>query len=444
MLLRNLPYQKPEQLVRVGFVTDGIASPGDLHSAATYLHFAKGARSFAEIGAYTTNDDFNLTDGDAERVSVALMTPNTFSLLGVKPIIGGLFEPGDTSWTNGRTPILISENLWRRRYGADRNIIGRRIDINRGARDVIGVLPRSFDFPTSSIDIYYPVSLSVARPDITARGLNVIGRLRDGVQASQARAELNALIPSLSERFPKITQDMLRQSQARVVGGVVQDGHRGSRSPAARSIGSVGWSRAAHRNDECRQLVSAPHRASESRSRNCTFIGRKPSRARTAFRRRRYRTWSGIGGRRTSIVVVTVSTKFGFTEREIPRLHEVGFTLQSAMLVFGIAAVIGAAVGLMGLTRTGMVGLFDRLRAARSTSSRTWRRAQSALVAFQVATALVLLVAGGLLGRSFWNLRSAEIGFEPANAMMFQLSLPWGPDGYRIVREECRVQCSHG
>jgi predicted permease len=124
-----------------------------------------------------------------------------------------------------------------------------------------------------------------------------------------------------------------------------------------------------------------------------------------------------------------LSTKFGFTAREIPRLHEVSFTWETAALVLGCATLIGAAVGLIALTRTGLGGLFDRLRASRPTSSRTWRRAQNGLVAFQVAIALVLLVAAGLLGRSFWNLRNAKIGFEPRNAMTFQVSLPW--NGYR-------------
>src|SRR5262245_3184245 len=101
VLLRDLPYGKPEQLVRVGFMTDGIT--GDLHSPATYFHFAKSARSLSELGAYWTSDDFNVTDGDApERVSVALMTPNVFTLLGVRPLVGQLFEPGDTSWSNPR------------------------------------------------------------------------------------------------------------------------------------------------------------------------------------------------------------------------------------------------------------------------------------------------------------------------------------------------------
>src|SRR5687767_11597859 len=192
--------------MRVGFITDGIAAAGDLHSAATYFHFARSARSFTELGAYATNDGFDITDGDApERVTIALITPNTFTLLGARPILGQLFEPADSSWSNPRNAILISEALWRRRYGADSSIIGRRVNLDHGSRVVVGILPRSFAFPTPSVDIFYPAAVAVTPPEITSRYFSVIGRLRDGVDPLSAEAELNALIPSLSERFPAIT-----------------------------------------------------------------------------------------------------------------------------------------------------------------------------------------------------------------------------------------------
>jgi putative ABC transport system permease protein len=217
VLLRDLPYDKPDQLVRVGFVTDGLAASGDLQPAATYFHFAKSARSFTELGAYFTSDVFALTDGSApEGVTVALMTPSTLTLLGARPLLGQLFEPGDTSWSNQRSAILISEKLWRRRYGADPAIIGRQIDIDHGERIVVGVLPRSFDFPMPSVDIFYPAPVPVKHPQITSRYFNVIGRLREGVSPSAAEAELNALIPSLAVRFPAITPQMLERSKPRV------------------------------------------------------------------------------------------------------------------------------------------------------------------------------------------------------------------------------------
>src|SRR4029079_5489479 len=90
VLLRDLPYENPDRLVHVGFVTDGAGANGDLHSSPVYFHFAKTAQSFTELAAYAVNDDgFNITEGDApERVTVALVTPNLFPLLRVRPILG--------------------------------------------------------------------------------------------------------------------------------------------------------------------------------------------------------------------------------------------------------------------------------------------------------------------------------------------------------------------
>ncbi len=429
VLLRDLPYDNPDRLVRVGFHTDGIAAPGDLHSPATYFHFAKSARSFTELGAYWTSEEFNITDGDApERVTVAMMTPNTFTLLGARPLLGQLFERGDTSWSNPRSAILISENLWRRRYGADSSIIGRRIDINRGARNVIGVLPRSFAFPTASVDLFYPATVPVNRPQITARGFNVIGRLRDGIEPSRAEAELRASIPSLVARFPLITSEILQESRARVSVESLKVATVASVRPQLVLLGVlVGVVLLIATTNVINLFLLRTERAGHE-----IAIALSLGASRLALAQR-FVIEGIVLGLAAAIAALpaaalALSTKFGFTEREIPRLHEVSFAAETVALVVGCATPIGAAVGLIALTRTGVGGLFDRLRASRSTASRTWRRAQNSLVAFQVAIALTLLVATGLLGRSFWNLRNAKIGFQPENAMTFQVSLPW--DGY--------------
>lgn len=436
VLLRDLPFEQPDQLVRVGFVTEGIATAGDLQSAATYIHYARSARSFTALGAYWTNDDFNLTDGDApERVAVAFMTPSTFTLLGVRPILGQLFEVGDTSWSNPRSAVLISESLWRRRYGADPSIVGRRIDINRGWRYIVGVLPRSFAFPTSSVDVYYPPAMSVRQPDIALRSYNVIGRLRAGVSVSRAQSELNALIPSLADRFPAITSDMLQRSRARAAvrplkAATVESVH--AQLVLLGVLVAVGLLIAA--TNVVNLFLLRAERASQE-----IAIALSLGAGRVAITQR-FVIEGVVLGLASAIVALpaaglALSTKFGFTEREIPRLHEASFTWATIALVVGCAVVIGAVVGLVALARTEMAGVFDRLRTARSTSSRGWRRAQNGLVAFQVAIALVLLVAAGLLGRSFWNLRNAKIGFEPENAMTFHVALPWGPDGYASYAE---------
>jgi putative ABC transport system permease protein len=434
VLLRDLPYENPDRLVRVGFHTDGTTAGGDLHSAATYFHFAKSARSFTELGAFVANDGFILTDGDApERANVASVTPSVFTLLGARPLIGQLFEPGDTSWSSGRTPILISENLWRRRYGADPAIIGRTIQINRGERTVIGVLPRSFDVPTPTIDLYYPTPIPVRRPDITFRGFTVIGRLRDGVSEPQAAAELKALLPSISSRFPAITPAMLQQSGARVsVTSLKSATVAGVRAQVVLLGVLVAVVLLIATTNVVNLFLLRTDRASQE-----IAIALSLGASRRTLAQRFVIEGAVLGLASAAIALpaaaFALSTKFGFSEREIPRLHEVSFTVTTGVLVIASAVLIGAAVGLVGLTRAGMDRLFDRLRSARSTSSRRWRRVQDGLVAFQVAIALTLLVAAGLLGRSFWNLQNAAIGFEPANAMAFQVSLPW--DSYRVYGE---------
>ncbi|HEX4681587.1 MAG TPA: ADOP family duplicated permease [Gemmatimonadaceae bacterium] len=429
VLLRDLPYDKPNQLVRVGFVTEGIAAGGDLQSAATYIHFAKSARSFSSLGAYWTSDDFNLTDGDApERVTVAFMTPSTFGVLGARALGGQLFEPGDTSWSNPRSAILISERLWRRRYGSDSSIVGRRIDINRGSRIVIGVLPRSFQFPTASVDVYYPAALSVRRPDIAVRSFNVVGRLRDRTSPSAAEAELNSLIPALADRFPAITTVILRRNRARAT---VTSLKSASVAPVRAQLVLVGVLVAIVLLIATTNVVNLfLLRADRTGQEVAIALSLGATRADVA---RRFVVEGIVLGAGSAIVAIPVaavalSTRFGFTEREIPRLHEVSFTPQTLALVFLCAAVIGGGLGLIALIGTASANAFDRLRDARATSRPGWRRAQDSLVAFQVALALVLLVASGLLGRSLWNLRNAKIGFDPRHAMTFQVSLPW--DGY--------------
>ena len=428
VLLRDLPYDSPEQLVRVGFVTDGNAN-ADLHSAATYFHLAKSTRSFTELGAYYTNDQFAVTDGDApERVSVAMMMPSTLTLLRVRPALGQLFEPGDTSWSSQRSAILISENFWRRRYGADPTIIGRRIEINRGSRIVVGILPRSFAFPTASVDIFYPAVVPVRRPAITPRGYTVVGRLRDGIEPSAAEAELNALIPSLSERFPAITPDMLQRSRARVTVASLQSA---TVAPVRAQLVLLGVLVLVVLLIATTNVINLFLLRAERATREIA-IALSLGATRLALAQRFVMEGIALGLASTIVALpaaaLALSTKFGFTEREIPRLHEVGFTAVTVALVFGCAVALGATVGLIALTRTGMAGLFDRLRSSQSSMGRAWQRTQNGLVALQVAVALMLLISAGLLGRSFWNLRNAKIGFEPGNAMTFQVSLPW--DGY--------------
>ena len=436
VLIRGLPFANPDQLVHVSFHTDGLAKSGTLHSAPTFIHFAESARTFTDLGAYSTNDAFALTDGAvAERVTAAMMSPSTFDLLGVRPLLGALFERKDTSWVGEELlPVLISQEIWERRYGADPTIIGRRIEIDHGARVVIGILPRTFQFPTPSVSIWYPAALNVRSPQIASRHLTVIGRLRDGATIAQAQAELNTLVPSLSTRFPQITSELLQRSRARVS---VESLKSATAAPVRTQLILLGVLVAVILLIATTNVVNLFLLRTE-RTGHEIAIALSLGASRLALAQR-FVVEGVVLGLASGIVAIpaaalALSTKFGFTDREIPRLHEVSFTTGNIALIVACAALIGGMVGCIGLIRAGRAGLSDRLRASRASSSQRWRRARNGLVALQVAIALTLLVAAGLLGRSFWNLRNAHIGFEPANAMTFQAPLPWG--GYRSYADQ--------
>ena len=346
------------------------------------------------------------------------------------PVLGGLLEPGDTSYSNPRSAILISQELWERRYGGDPAIIGRVINITRGERRVVGVLPRAFDFPSASVSIWYPAVVPVGRPSLTARGYTVIGRLRNGSDITAAAAEVNALIPALSERFPQLSPETLKQAGAR---GSVRSLKSATVAAVRPQLVLLGVLVAVVLLIATTNVVNLFLLRTERAGQEIA-IARSLGAGRLALAQRFVIEGIVLGAASAVVAMpaaaLALSTKFGFTEREIPRLHEISFSGGSVSLVLGCAILIGAGCGLMGLTRAGMTNLFDQLSAARSTPSRAWRGAQNGLVAFQVAIALTLLIAAGLLGRSFWNLRNANIGFEPANAMTAQVSLPWGPTGY--------------
>jgi len=433
VLLRDLPFDKPEQVVRIGFHTDGILDSGDLQSAATFVHFAQSSRSFTGLAAYATSDAFALTDGAAaKRVTIAMVSPSIFGLLGVRPVLGSLFNRRDTSWVargDQLLPVLISQGLWQQRYGADPAIIGRRLEIDHGARIVIGVLPRSFQFPSPAVSIWYPAALYTRIDPLTRRSFDVIGRLREGVTMRQAQSELNALIPALSTRFPKISPEMLKRSRPRVS---VEPLKTSITAPVRPQLMLLGVLVAVILLIATTNVINLFLLRTERISQEIAIaLSLGASRFAIAQRLVVEGIVFGLASGVVAIpaAAIALSTKFGFTEREIPRLHEVSFTVTTLALIVATSVLIGGLAGLIGLTRTGISGVADRLRTTGATPTRGWRRVQNGLVALQVALALMLLIATGLLGRSFWNLRNAQIGFEPTHAMTFQVSLPFGPTG---------------
>ncbi len=424
VLVRELPYREPAGLVRVSLATPGIPAAGTFLSPATYVHFSS-ARSLETLGAYFTNSSIDITDGEqSERITAALMTPGTFRLLHAAPIVGRSFVDADTAW-GATTPVLISEALWDRRYGRDPDIVGTRIALNRGARQIVGVLPRSFDFPAPSVDVWYPIGLDAGQPSLNGRYYEAVARLAAGVSVAQAEAELNSMVSTLPARFPQITPAAVAASGARVTVQPLKTAViapvRGQFVLLAALVGIVML--VAVTNIVTLFLLRA------ERTHRETAVALSLGATRSVLVRRFVVEGLLLGA--VSIVIalpvtaLIIITKLGFATAGVPRLHEIALTPAIITLLAVAALSLGALIGLSGLGQADTAHLAERLRSSRVTMSLQWRRVQRILVAAQIAFAFSLVVAAGLLGRSFWNLKNVKLGFAYDRMTTFNLSLPW-------------------
>jgi putative ABC transport system permease protein len=428
VLVRDLPYSNPRDLVRVSLHTPGMAGASSLHNPATYAHLTAEPRMLSGLSASWTDDQVSITLTDvSERIVAGFVTPGTFDLLGVRPLLGRGFAPGDTAWA-GPIGVLISEELWERRLGRDPDIVGKTLALNLGEREIIGVLPRAFDFPHPDVQVWYPTRITFERPTLTERHLNVIARLQAGATVADAQLALSAALSGLSARFPTITPDEIQRAQPTIA---VESLKAATIAPIRAQIlllgGMVLVVLVVATCNVLNLFLLRAERVSKE-----VAIAVSLGATRLAMSQR-----FGVEGMLLGLVSTVIalplaflalSTRLGFSVRDIPRLHELSFGWETLAGIVFSAIVIGAGIGLLAWARTGSFSREQLVRAAtRSTASRSWRRTQQTLVATQVAMALALVITAGLLGRSFWNLRTAELGFIPEGRTTFELSLPYGP-----------------
>ncbi|MEX2284440.1 MAG: FtsX-like permease family protein, partial [Gemmatimonadota bacterium] len=199
IVLRPLGYPAADQLVSIGHAALRGAAGGLGQSGGTYLFYRENNRVFDDLGVYYENV-VNLTDvEDPERIQVAMMSSSIYSTLGVRPVLGRLFNDTDGG---GEVPVLISYELWQRRFGADPAIIQRTIGLNASQRRVIGVLPKGFDFPRRETQVWYPDEPTAANADVTDFHYTAIARLKTEVTAADAEAHLNQLLPRIRDSHP--------------------------------------------------------------------------------------------------------------------------------------------------------------------------------------------------------------------------------------------------
>ncbi|HLK21570.1 MAG TPA: ABC transporter permease [Bryobacteraceae bacterium] len=204
-IFKPVPFPDADRLVMLHQKAPGNSTFPASVSPADYLDFQNEATSYQKISAFE-RVDFNLSgNGDPEPVFSAVVTPNFFDTLGVKPELGRTFA-ADEDIAGKNQVVVLSHGLWERRFGADPRIVGRDIKLNGGTYSVIGVMGKQVRFPVACL-LWTPLTLSQAeKSDRANHYVQVVARLKDGVPESQARAELQTIATHLAEKYPRTNQ----------------------------------------------------------------------------------------------------------------------------------------------------------------------------------------------------------------------------------------------
>jgi len=417
LLLQPLPFRQPE---RLAWVTNHDVSglSGQTSQVGHLLDLQEKSQSFSELGGYFAfygvGDTILSGEGEPERLSVAPVTGNFFPVLGVQPLLGRNFNSDECKF-NGPSAALLSYGFWQRRFAGDPNIVGRKLTLDSKPVSIIGVLPPSFDFssifaPGSHIDLFNAFPLT---PETNRWGntLAIVGRLKPGISAATAQAEIRILGQQITAAHPE------RNS---FEGNVVPlSQHVSGRIRLALLVlaGAVGVVMLI----VCANLSNLLLARTASRQKEIairTALGAAQGRLIRQMLTEGV-TLSCCGAVLGLLLAVAGTRAVAHLDAvSLPLLHSVH--MDSTALLFSLLMALGTGIvfGLAPAVSVKAAALHDALKdTGRGTTEgkhRQWIR--GGLVVSEVAFACVLLVGAGLLIRSFLRVLDVNLGFQPERA----------------------------
>jgi len=434
VVLDPLPYPDADRLVRITNPVPGVGPDTEWQvSPAQYQYFSERARSLEEIGMYRIGGVNVAGPDEVVRARAVVATAGVLRILGARPVMGRLLDDQDD--LPGVAPVaVLSHAFWQRQFGGDAGVIGRVIDLGGRGIEVVGVLAAGTDVPEASgrlgglrTDVW--VSYSFDPVSLQSHIVPAIARLAPGATIESAQAELDRLRPGLTETYPQIYppafferygfHTVLRPLKDHVVGDIARN--------LWILLGAVGLVLLiAAANVANLFLVRVEGRRRELAVR--TALG--ASRAAIARHLFVESTVLSLAGGAAAVLLGYrgVAWLVAGAPSGIPRLDAIridasvlGFTVAVSLLV---AAALTAVAALHRGRLAGAIVLGDGGRTA--TAGRERQRVRSALVAGQVALALVLVVGAGLLIESFRRLRAVDPGVDPEGVLTMELFLPGG------------------
>ena len=411
VLLNTLPYKQPDRIVTIWLHDPNHGFPKDVMSYPRFEDTRALKSALENASAFTESLSVLSGVDEPQQLLAASVTPDFFRVLGVTPKLGRDFTGKEEQ------VAVLSHGLWTRQFGADPAVIGRRITLNARPYEVVGVMPATVEYPNPKTEIWIPLALDPqARANRGSLWLNVVARLKDGVSLEQAKAQLDSLNNDLGRKFP--------QSDVRK-GTLVIRLHDDSTENVRTPLLVVTWAVVCVLLIACANVASMMMARAAGRAREMSIrlaLGAGASRL-----LRQMITESlvlfligGIAGLLVAVAGVAALVKLA--PAAMPQLRGVHVDWPVALFAFALSLTSGLVFGLMpgftALREKAHDALKQRGAAAGSSSVR------HVLVVAQIALAIILLGASGLLIRSFVNLSKVQLGFRPDNLLTFRVTLP--------------------
>jgi putative ABC transport system permease protein len=428
VVLRPLPYAQPERLMMLWESMPGndhrSVAPGNL------LDWRAQNRSFEELAA-TFYASFNLAGNDgAERIDGATVTSNLMTILGAKAQLGRTFQPEDDEHAD-RNLVILSDGLWKKRLGGDRNVIGRTIPIDDTPHTIVGVMAAGFEFPTHSQlwvlgreRTAVPLSLRAQFPnndwlhERDAHFLSVIGRLKPNVTVSQAQSDIGGISRMLEHDFPQTNAGLgsnVVPLHTQIVGDV--------RKTLLILLGAVGFVLLICCTNVANLLLArAAQREREISIRAAVGASRLRLVRQLLTESMILGLAGGLAGLLLSIWVLKLLVQL--SPGNIPRLNEASLDLRVLVFTLMVSLLTGLAFGLLPAFQSTRDNLNATLKDSgnKVTAGRQAKAARNVLVASEIALAQVLLVGACLLTLSYVRVTGIHPGFDPDRVLTAKIA----------------------